>query len=256
MAATAIRNTLKVGSRLKGKGTKLAKETADKLSLKASGEIRNSSIKHASKNIKNNIEGLSRPSKFNVDTSSLSPKDYIGDLAGETRPVKQMVLESNRLHQSQMDLTYKDKIRSTANNLKNTESSINTERLADPRLNTKAIKETITPFDNANMNQPGKYDKMAEEINKDIPDLKSIQEKRRNQYHESLMNKQKEFTGTTYEKSNKGKGDKSWWDNQVDKGIPQAVGGTIGLAYLVSSMSDRRGQQSNSELYGQKTPYR
>ena len=53
-----------------------------------------------------------------------------------------------------------------------------------------------------------------------------------------------------------GSGDKSWWDNQVDKGIPQAVGGTIGLAYLVSSMSDRRGQQSNSELYGQRTPYR
>lgn len=37
--------------------------------------------------------------------------------------------------------------------------------------------------------------------------------------------------------------------------VPQKAAFGVGTAYLVSAMANRKGQQSNAELYGQRTPY-
>lgn len=38
--------------------------------------------------------------------------------------------------------------------------------------------------------------------------------------------------------------------------VPQRGAALVGTAFLVNNMSQRKGQQSNSELYGQSAPYR
>lgn len=58
---------------------------------------------------------------------------------------------------------------------------------------------------------------------------------------------------------------KNWFQKKVDNPsfsekmgahkVPQKAAAGVGAAWMVSRMSDNKGQQSNAELYGQQTPY-
>lgn len=120
---------------------------------------------------------------------------------------------------------------------------------------SKVRSEGVNP---KRKNTGGIYDWKSERIDEQIkslrndksPEMKDLLKKEMNtsSYEDALPQKIRQLN---QQKENITISDKAMYNK-----VPQKVAAGGMTAWMVSNMSDRRGKQSNAELYGQDTPYR